>query len=161
MFLINVTEYYERKFHIKYIFFLTIIKICSFKIFSMKFCNKCNHAELNLKNGRKWINYASEKKIRYKIRRTWKPSSIHNRSIQRKFAEIFDLIFDRLLMYYEWNILHELKLDSISLKCRNFFSLSGQKNLWSFEMASIKFEQFWILNVHSVRKIFILLYVFW
>lgn len=67
MFLINVTEYYERKFHIKYIFFLTIIKICSFKIFSMKFCN---HAKLNLKNRREWINYASEKKIRYKIRRT-------------------------------------------------------------------------------------------
>lgn len=63
MFLINVTEYYERKFHIKYTFFLTIIKICSFKIFSMKFCNKCNHAKLNLKNGREWINYTSKKKL--------------------------------------------------------------------------------------------------
>lgn len=28
-----------------------------------------------------------------------------------------------------------------------FFSLSGQKNLSSFEMAPIKFEQFWILYV--------------
>lgn len=74
-----------------------------------------------------WMDYTSEKEYRYKIRRTWKPSSIHNRSIERKFAEIFDLILDRLLMYYEWNILHELKLDSISLKCGNFFFVKRSK----------------------------------
>lgn len=89
-------------------------------------------------------------KNRCKIRRTWKPSSIYNRSVERKFAEIFDLILDRLLIYYEWNILlNELKTIFDIFEVRKFFfffSLNDQKNLWSLEMASIKIEQFWIRN---------------
>lgn len=89
-------------------------------------------------------------KNRCKIRRTWKPSSIYNRSVERKFAEIFDLILDRLLIYYEWNILlNELKTLFDIFEVRKFFfffSLNDQKNLWSLEMASIKIEQFWIRN---------------
>lgn len=67
------------------------------------------------------INTRQRKKYRCKIRRTWKPSSIYNRSIERKFAEIFDLILDRLLMYYEWNILHELKTIFDIFEVRKFF----------------------------------------
>lgn len=113
------------------------------------------------------INTRQRKKC--KIRRTWKPSSIYNRSIERKFAEIFDLILDRLLMYYEWNILHELKTIFDIFEVRKFFffffSLNDQKNLWSFEMASIKIEQFWILDgshyvYSSVKKILFFNY-FW
>lgn len=114
------------------------------------------------------INTRQRKKYRCKIRRTWKPSSIYNRSIERKFAEIFDLILDRLLMYYEWNILHELKTIFDIFEVRKFFfffSLNDQKNLWSFEMASIKIKQFWILDgshyvYSSVKKILFFNY-FW
>lgn len=114
------------------------------------------------------INTRQRKKYRCKIGRTWKPSSIYNRSIERKFAEIFDLILDRLLMYYEWNILHELKTIFDIFEVRKFFfffSLNDQKNLWSFEMASIKIEQFWILDgshyvYSSVKKILFFNY-FW